>query len=204
MVDPKEPDRRVRRTKKLLRDALVSLILERGWDEVTVQDVCARADVGRSTFYVHFADKEDALFSGFDDLHAALANLSREGTPFSFVLPLVEHALENVRVFRAIVGRKSGAKMQAGFFRVVHQLVTADLTTLGVASEEHERLSRFLSGGFVELLLNFLDRPNKVEPTTVASSYVRFANAAMATCRRIAPSASTAAFTPKHAPRRRP
>jgi len=182
----------------------VSLILERGWDEVSVQDVCARADVGRSTFYVHFADKEDALFSGFDDLHATLAGLSRESTPFSFVLPLVEHALENVRVFRAIVGRKSGPKMQAGFFRVVHQLVTADLATLGVADEDRERLSRFLSGGFVEVLMGFLDRPAKVEPATVASSYVRFANAAMAMCRRVAKAASPAAFTPKHAPRRRP
>src|SRR6185436_7350084 len=104
--------RRVDRTRRMLREALVALLMERGWDEVSVQDVCARADVGRSTFYVHFADKEEALFSGFDDLHGALANLSRESTPFSFVLPLIEHALGNVRLFRAIVGRKSGTKMQ--------------------------------------------------------------------------------------------
>jgi AcrR family transcriptional regulator len=184
-MDPKsEPDRRVRRTKKLLREALVSLILERGWDEVTVQDVCARADVGRSTFYVHFADKEEALFSGFDDLHGALANLSRDGEPFSFVLPLIEHARDNVRVFRAIVGRKSGPKMQAGFFRVVKELIRADLEKLAVSEDEREHLARFLSGGFVELLFGFLDRPNKLEPSTLASIFVRLTKGALGPRRR--------------------
>lgn len=45
-------DRRVRKTRRLLHEALVTLILERGWDAVSVRDVCERADVGRSTFYV--------------------------------------------------------------------------------------------------------------------------------------------------------
>jgi Bacterial regulatory proteins, tetR family len=49
------------------------LDLERGCDAVSVQDVCAKPDVGRSTFYLQFADKEDLLLSGFDNLHASLA-----------------------------------------------------------------------------------------------------------------------------------
>lgn len=66
------PDRRVQRTRRQLREALITLILERGWDAVSVRDVCEKADVGRSTFYVHFADKENLLLSGFDDLHATM------------------------------------------------------------------------------------------------------------------------------------
>ena len=53
---PAVVDRRVRRTQRQLRDSLVTLILERGWDAITVRDVCEHADVGRSTFYVHYAD----------------------------------------------------------------------------------------------------------------------------------------------------
>ena len=71
------PDRRVLRTRRQLRTALINLILERGWDAVSVSDVCARADVGRSTFYAHFADKEELLFSGFEELHATLATLRK-------------------------------------------------------------------------------------------------------------------------------
>ena len=52
-------DRCVQRTRDSLRAAFVALMAERGWDRVSVQDVCDRANVGRSTFYTHFADKEE-------------------------------------------------------------------------------------------------------------------------------------------------
>ena len=84
---PNSTDRRVRRTRRALRDALLELTLERGWDEVNVLDVCERADVARSTFYTHFADKEELLLSGFDDLRAALrATTGQAGRDASTVL----------------------------------------------------------------------------------------------------------------------
>ncbi len=66
-------DRRVRRTRELLRSALFSLIVERGYERITVQDILDKADVGRSTFYAHYRDKDDLLRSGFEDLRSALA-----------------------------------------------------------------------------------------------------------------------------------
>jgi AcrR family transcriptional regulator len=66
-------DRRVRRTRELLRGALLSLIQEKGYDSITVQDILDRADVGRSTFYAHYRDKDELLRSGFEDVRAALA-----------------------------------------------------------------------------------------------------------------------------------
>src|SRR5689334_1033995 len=112
-------DRRVRRTRKQLRDALVALVLERGWDAVSVRDVCARADIGRSTFYVHFADKEELLLSGFDDLHQALEHERTSASePFGFVTSLITHASENVRLFRALIGKRSGQAVQRRFGEV--------------------------------------------------------------------------------------
>lgn len=61
-------DRRVQRTRQLLRDALVSLILEKGYQKITIQDIIDRANVGRSTFYSHYRDKDDLLLGGFDEL----------------------------------------------------------------------------------------------------------------------------------------
>ena len=58
-------DRRVQRTRKVLHEALVELILEKGFDKVAVQDVIERANIGRSTFYSHFKDTEDLFLSGF-------------------------------------------------------------------------------------------------------------------------------------------
>jgi AcrR family transcriptional regulator len=52
-------DRRVQRTQELLKTAMMELVAEKGYDAVTVQDVTARANVGRTTFYLHFRSKAD-------------------------------------------------------------------------------------------------------------------------------------------------
>ncbi|MEM6707029.1 MAG: TetR/AcrR family transcriptional regulator, partial [Acidobacteriota bacterium] len=56
-----KPDRRVTRTKRLLRQALMELVREKDYARITVQDILDRADVGRSTFYTHYRDKDDLL-----------------------------------------------------------------------------------------------------------------------------------------------
>jgi AcrR family transcriptional regulator len=60
---PRKPDERTRRTRERLGGAFVALIHEKPIEEVTVQDVLDRASVGRSTFYLHFRDKNDLLLS---------------------------------------------------------------------------------------------------------------------------------------------
>src|ERR1700731_4859031 len=60
---PRKPDARIRRTHERLGSALVELIQEKPIDDVTVQEVLDRASVGRSTFYLHFSDKNDLLLS---------------------------------------------------------------------------------------------------------------------------------------------
>ena len=61
-------DRRVERTRSQLHEALASLIHEKSYDDIVVKEILARADVGRSTFYSHFRDKDDLLDSGIRDL----------------------------------------------------------------------------------------------------------------------------------------
>ncbi len=64
------PDLRVRRTHKLLWDALMALMIERDFESITVTDICDRAMVHRTTFYKHFEDKYDLLLRGMQDMHA--------------------------------------------------------------------------------------------------------------------------------------
>ncbi len=54
-------DRRVRRTQKLLKAALVAVTLEKGYQNVTIQDVTERADIGYRTFFRHFSGIDDLL-----------------------------------------------------------------------------------------------------------------------------------------------
>jgi AcrR family transcriptional regulator len=101
-------DRRVRRTRRSLQLALVALITERGYEKVTVQEVLDRADVGRTTFYAHFRDKDALFASCFDDLRADLEReLSAMGgappdDPAAPIGVIFEHAYRNRPVYRAV------------------------------------------------------------------------------------------------------
>jgi AcrR family transcriptional regulator len=60
-------DRRVQRTRKLLREALLALILEEGYDAISIQDITDKANLGRATFYLHFKDKDELLLEVMDE-----------------------------------------------------------------------------------------------------------------------------------------
>src|SRR5215510_12797474 len=61
-------DRRIQRTEALLREALAALIHEKPYEDIVVKEILHRANVGRSTFYTHFRDKDDLLLSSIQDI----------------------------------------------------------------------------------------------------------------------------------------
>jgi AcrR family transcriptional regulator len=68
-------DRRVRRTRDALGDALLALVQEKPFDDITVQEVLDRADIGRSTFYAHYRDKDDLFLSDLEDFFEPMSTL---------------------------------------------------------------------------------------------------------------------------------
>ena len=110
-------DRRVRRTRRLLRDALVSLVLERGYSAITVEDITDRADLGRATFYTHYTDKDDLLGQVVSDLSDELQERLRPLVPASSVgftgkpvLEMFRHAAEERDVYRVILRGEGDGK----------------------------------------------------------------------------------------------
>ena len=167
-------DRRVRRSRERLHEALVALTLERGWDRVSVQAVCDRARVGRSTFYVHFADKEDALVGGLEHVRDDLRARPRTGA-FAFLRGLLEHADESRRLFRAVIGKRSGLAVQRRFREIVLELMTDDLRAQRVARANLAVASRFLTGALVELLFAWVDAREATPAAAVEREFSRLA-----------------------------
>ena len=106
-----KPDRRIRRTHKSLHDSLISLVLEKNYDSITVQEILDRADVGRATFYSHFKSKDELLISGAHGLHNTL-NSAVQGERSSseshaviigFSRAMFEHASEYREVYHALL-----------------------------------------------------------------------------------------------------
>ena len=89
-------DQRVQRTRTLLHDALASLVHEKRYDDIAVQEILARADVGRSTFYAHYRGKDELLEIGIRDLLHIDARPSEHWKSATerllrFSLPFLEH-----------------------------------------------------------------------------------------------------------------
>ncbi|MDF5753623.1 TetR/AcrR family transcriptional regulator [Spongiactinospora sp. TRM90649] len=123
-------DRRVRRTRQAVQRALIELILDKGYDAVTVTDIINRADVGRSTFYAHFADKQDVLFSNLDELAETLRSSAKahgDDGLFGFSLPMLEHVAEQRSLMRAVLGRRGGAAIIARAERFIGEIVRDDI-----------------------------------------------------------------------------
>ena len=165
----KPPDRRVQRTRKLLQDALVSLMIEQGYEATTVQDIIDRANVGRATFYAHFADKETLLVSRLEDLRAMLAQQQQRERGLGFSLPMLEHARAHVPLYGAIVGRASGALVLQRIHRIIADLASLDLKSLGFEGTPEQRglATEYIAGAFMAVLTWWLNQAAKLPPQEV-------------------------------------
>jgi len=171
---PNRQDARVQRTHHKLREALIALILERGYDNVSIRSVAERAGVGRSTFYVHFGSLEEVLLSRGDS-HAWLRHFERgrSGELFSFSEPFLEHAFEQRRLWRALVGNKGGSTIQRHFKTSIVVILREDLPRVlpTTRPEIIEAKVQYLAGAFTGVLFSWLDCPSKVTPRQMAELF---------------------------------
>lgn len=108
-------DRRSERTRQMLGDALVSLMLERRYADLTVQDILDRANIGRSTFYAHFWDKDDLLASAIARMIEALSRHMDQGageaTALLPSLGLFQHIQEQYHLLYRAFAPSQSAEM---------------------------------------------------------------------------------------------
>ncbi|HEX5942604.1 MAG TPA: TetR/AcrR family transcriptional regulator, partial [Anaerolineales bacterium] len=98
-------DRRSQRTRHLLSEAFVQLMREKGYSAITVHDLIERANIGRSTFYSHYRDKDDLFVHELDRVIEALSHRipQEEELPYFPSLGLFRHVGEEVELYKALV-----------------------------------------------------------------------------------------------------
>ena len=164
------PDRRSQRTRQALSQALIALIQEQRYDAITVQDICDQANVGRSTFYAHYQDKDDLLTSNFQQAMESLGQplAYRDGQLVFPIAPLFEHVLGHQHLYKALLwGGGMEVLMRAGqkqWSQQIEQYVGALLKDGRQPAVPIPIIANYIAGSLQTLLLWWLQHKMPQSP----------------------------------------
>lgn len=170
-----QPNVRVRRTRALLRQALVELVEDRGFDRVTVGELTSRAMVSRAAFYRNYRDKYDLVEQVFDE---AMAEMTADGqddtrSPAQRYADFLAHIDAYHRLYGALLGRK-GSPWFADRMR----------TALAAMSSEHlpgrdadALVPGVISAMFIQSILWWLEHGRPCPPEEIAEQSSRLIRA---------------------------
>jgi AcrR family transcriptional regulator len=174
-------DRRVRRTQKLLHSALVSLILERNYDSITIQEILNRADIGRSTFYAHFKGKDELLISGIHELrhtldsaiHTERSPAKRHEAVVGFSLAMFQHASEYREVYHALLNTQGWPVFRQRLEEMFDDIIRRECKTAIQRLKKSDSdvpvdlFVHYLTAGFFSVLTWWLGRRSRLTPPQI-------------------------------------
>ncbi len=181
-------DRRVARTRTMLQKAHLSLILEKGYEATTVEDICEAANVGRSTFYAHYTSKDDLRRSGLENLRRLLVDRQEDAQARSgdirdrslgFSLTMFEHARDHIDLYRALVGGRGGAIALSTIRQILSDLVRNELVATADKKSADaiscELAVQYVVGALMAVMTWWLDGGAKLPPQRVDAMFRRLA-----------------------------
>jgi len=186
----KNLDRRVVRTRRALQDALIQLILERSYDNVTIEEITERANLGRTTFYLHFKDKEDLLLHVIDTIcddfieeqKTFLSNvdqekdISREKLPVNFqqgiLYHIFSHARDHANLYKVMLRGEGGAEVSRRFASIIQDETLKRLRSgQGKSIKVPEEIFSVLFTGNLMILITWWLENNQPYPIDAMVKY---------------------------------
>lgn len=202
MVKPtKHPklDRRIQRTRQALQAALLDLTKEKEYDDISVEEITERANVGRATFYLHYTDKEDLLLQYFGEMADDMVQLISQ-IPFSEwlpssgdfkgasnedepLLPLVmvfQHIHEYSDFYRVLLGSENSSRI----VERIHRISSENIVKFAQTKMQHDPIpvlyevpieffASFFSGALLSIVVWWLQEDMKHSPEDVARMFRR-------------------------------
>ncbi len=175
-----QADLRVRRTHKLLWEALMAELSERAFEEITVRDICERAMVHRTTFYKHYEDKYDLLEQGMRRMYDALvvgedhlppSAFSVESPPPYFVR-LFEHAAQHQQFYKLMLCGDGVGRFQKLIKEYIAELASARARELPAAGQHlsvpPDMHAHFVAGAALSLLAWWIENDMPLSPRQMA------------------------------------
>ena len=173
-------DRRVQRTRQLLRDALFQLIAEQGYEAISIQDITERANLGRTTFYLHYQDKEELIKASLRalllELHAQVEPIPGEICPYHIrCIRIFEHVARRQPLYRALLKETGpvniGNMLRDYFAELFQRYILERQGALCVTVERSDLVAAHAAGslfGLISWWLTAEDAPGKNPRPTAA------------------------------------
>ncbi|OBB15165.1 TetR family transcriptional regulator [Mycobacteriaceae bacterium 1482268.1] len=155
-------DPRAERVRAKLRDAALALVHERPVDHLTVGDIVERAGVSRQVFYQHFSDRDDAIAHAFTAAFAS-ATADIAGDPRARIMALFDFAAEHRAMYRNVVPSAVTLPVVAAFRAELTPACYQIAAAADIAGPTTESVSRFLVGGFVEVLRSWMEDQDAID-----------------------------------------
>ena len=184
-------DRRVQRTRELLQKALIELISERGYDAITIQDIVDRANVGRTTFYLHYRSKDELFMSCHEAIVSEfrigpLHPLSREELLSPEAPPGMTSAYRHLEDARARLYQLFQGKDSLLILRRIRDWSAQEIeSSLRAAFAEADStipfdvLANYLAGAQIALVQWWLEKRQPHTPENLAQTFHRLQRAAI-------------------------
>lgn len=173
-------ERRRLQTRQLLIETTLQLVLEEGYDAITIQDITDQADLGRGTFYIHFKDKEDVVWTAFQELIQTLEaeahkqlDRTKPQVEYYGLLNIFQHAEKNKDIYRVLLGGKGSPAITARAEDYLARVFLFDIRNALPPEinfnlpEEFE--AQILVGVISRLLRWWLDMPNDYSAEQMAA-----------------------------------
>lgn len=171
-------DRRSQRTRRLLSAALVELIREKDYSAITVGDIIERANVGRSTFYSHYRDKDDLFVGELDRVIEVLSSRipDQESLPFFPSPGLFRHVEDQYELYKALV-------WTPGIDLLIKHLQKSLSDRIEQGLQKNAKdidlplpiLASFIAGSFLTLLKWWLENKMIYSPEEMDAIFMRLA-----------------------------
>jgi AcrR family transcriptional regulator len=175
-------DRRSQRTYHLVSTAMMELLSEKSYEAITVQDILDRANIGRSTFYAHYYDKQDVLESITGQMLDLFSlGMQQTGTGLELLpgLELFRHAKQMQKQLQVLLKGQSGEVLlkttQALLSKNIERNLATALSDKRSPSVPLEVVSQYLAGAFLNLLKWWLEAEMPYSPERMDEMFQQLA-----------------------------
>ncbi|HHW48765.1 MAG TPA: TetR/AcrR family transcriptional regulator [Clostridiaceae bacterium] len=174
-------DRRVKYTKMVLKESFIDLLEKKDISQITIKEICEKADINRTTFYAHYTDQYDLLRKieneFLDNVRACLAELDQENNnvdPVVLAEKIFEYIKENAKLCKLLLSERGGLNFQKQVMVMVYDPIINELTSNNkVSMEDAEYVYSFAVTGCVGIVQKWLNEDMKKSARYMAEMAIK-------------------------------